>query len=376
MKRVLRAAFILCLVPASIGVYGASANVPASTAVYKIALSQSFNNNDWESEQRFGFIAESKTPPYNKRVVISQYVAGADPQKQVQQQEQMIASGVNAIVTFPSNPQALTPVIRLACAKKVVIIAWSSDMPLICPYAYQINTNETTYGAEMAQWLARAIHFKGNVIISSGIAGTTAGTQRVQGARAVFAKYPGIHVVGSYNGNWDNSTAQRGMAQEIASHPKIDGVYSETGVGVVNALITAHRKLVPVTGEGENGLRVDLLNPSMVKQGLKGYSGGNPPYTAAYALKEAVAILDGQKIPQKVVVPVPSAVTGTLKKCKAFGANQRPPSNCNTYPASLVSGEFFSDFYDAKYVPELCLAAVEKGTPCKGQKAKAPITLH
>jgi ribose transport system substrate-binding protein len=351
-----------------------SGNGTSSGKTYRIALSMSFTNNEWETEQRNGFLAEAQTPPYNTRVKTDVFVAGADVQTQISQIQQMIAQGYNAILTFPSDPNALTGVIHQACAAKVVIIAYSSDLPLVCPDAYSINTDETAYGAAMANFLAKAINYQGNIIMSTGIAGTTAGTLRSQGAQAVFAKYPNIHIVGQFSGMWDNAVTQQGMAQQLAAHPDIAGVYSEAGPGVVDALVAAHHKLVPVTGEAENGLRQELTDQSLLSQGLTGMTTGNPPFIAAYALKMAVAILDGQKFSQKNVVPLPVSDYSQLKACPAFDPATPQPAGCNVFPSSMVDAEFFSDFYDARLVPELCVAAVQKGTPCTGQTAKPPLT--
>jgi ribose transport system substrate-binding protein len=362
----------IALVVAGCG--GSSSGTGTSGKTYRIALSMSYTNNEWETEQRNGFLAEALTPPYNTRVKTDVFVAGADPQTQISQIQQMIAQGYNAILTFPSDPNALTGVIRQACAAKVVIIAYSSDLPLVCPYAYSINTDETSYGAAMAEWLAKAINYQGDIVMSTGIAGTTAGTLRSQGAKAVFAKYPNIHIVGQFAGNWDNAVTQQGMAQQLAAHPNIAGVYTEAGPGVVNALIAAHHKLIPVTGEAQNGLRQQLTDSSLTGQGLTGMTTGNPPFIAAYAMKLAVAILDGQKFSQKNVVPLPVSDYTQMKACPTFDPSTPQPGGCNVFPSSMVDAEFFSDFYDAKLVPELCVAAVQKGTPCTGQTAKPPLS--
>jgi ribose transport system substrate-binding protein len=105
----------------------------------------------------------------------------------------------------------------------------------------------------------------------------------------------------------------------------------------------------------------------MASHQVSGISYGSPPYTGAYALKEAVAILQGHKMPKLMQVPLPLNTAGQLKRCKDAA------KGCNVFPSDMApSTGFFDDFYERRLVPELCLSAATSGQPCPGRQAKPP----
>jgi hypothetical protein len=94
------------------------------------------------------------------------------------------------------------------------------------------------------------------------------------------------------------------------------------------------RKLVPTVGESENGFR-----DAMASHQVQGISYGSPPYTGAYALKEAVAILQGHRMPKLMQVPLPLNTAGQLKKCTDVtkGGNAFPPARPQAPDSSTTS---------------------------------------
>ena len=334
--------------------------------VFKIALSMSYVGNDWQIEAQKLVIAESKTPPYNHEVKLDTYVAGAqgaggaDVNSQIEQIQQMIASGYDAIVTFPISPTALDPVIKQACDRGIVVIAYDGEVTEPC--AYNVHINQFAAGKFTAQWLATALHGKGNIVEANGVPGTSVDTLRRAGAASVWQKYPSIHIIAQFPGLWDQADTQQGMARILGADHDISGVWAQVGYGVVQAYHAAGRQLVPMVGESENGFR-----SAMASGQVDGISYGSPPYTGAYALKEAVAILQGRRMPKLMQVPLPLNTREQLKLCTNV------TQGCNVFPSNNApSTGFFDDFYEQQLAPELCLAAATSGQPCPGRQAKPP----
>lgn len=363
--------------PARSGGGGAAGQSPVGSAAaqYKIALSMTYFGNDWQTESMNGFLAESKTPPYNTRVKVQVFQAGTDVQTHIQQLRQMIASGFNAIVTFPANPQAIEPVLKEACAARVLVLAYGSELPLPCDTLYYINSNDTLAGQATAKWLAEKLGGKGNIVMATGVPGTSADTERNAAAQAVFASYPGIKVIAKFSTMWDEATAQKGMAQLLASYgTQINGVWGQVGLGIINAYQAASLPLVPITGESENGYRLDIIDPALRAKGLDGISYGNPQWTAAYALKVAVAALDGTAMPRKMLIPTPLNTADQLVVCDNSGNPPAGKPYCNVLPASVApSGGWYPTYKEATLAPELCLTAAMTGNACPGVTAKPPL---
>jgi ribose transport system substrate-binding protein len=359
---------VLCL--AAAGCASASASQQgihgSPHRTFKIALSMSYVGNDWQIEAKNLVAAEAATPPYNHEVQLHTYVAGAagaggaDVNSQIEQMQQMIASGYDAIITFPISPTALDPVIKQACDRGVIVIAY--DGAVTEPCAYNVHINQFAAGKFTAQWLVKALHGKGNIVEANGVAGTSVDTLRRAGAASVFKQHPGIHVIAQFAGNWDQADTQQGMARVLGADHDIQGVWGQVGFGILQAYRAAGRKLVPTVGESENGFR-----EAMDSHQVNGISYGSPPYTGAYALKEAVAILQRHKMPKLMQVPLPLNTGAQLKRCTDV------TTGCNVFPSDKApSTGFFDDFYEKDLAPELCLSAAVSGKPCPGKNAKPP----
>jgi ribose transport system substrate-binding protein len=359
---------LLCLATAGCASASASQGVHGNPhRKFKIALSMSYVGNDWQIEAKNLVTAEAATPPYNHEISLHTYVAGAtgaggaDVNSQIEQMQQMIATGYDAIITFPISPTALDPVIKQACDRGVLVIAY--DGAVTEPCAYNVHINQFAAGKYTAQWLVNTLHDKGNIVEANGVAGTSVDTLRRAGAASVFSKYPGIHIIAQFPGNWDEADTEQGMARVLGADQNIQGVWGQVGFGILQAYSAAGRKFVPTVGESENGFR-----DAMYSHQVQGISYGSPPYTGAYALKEAVAILQGDKMPKLMQVPLPLNTASQLRECTT-----NVTTGCNTFPGSKApSTGFFDDFYEKTLAPELCLSAAVTGNPCPGKTAKPP----
>jgi ribose transport system substrate-binding protein len=342
---------------------------PTPNQPFRVALSMSYIGNDWQVESRKMVEAEAKTPPYNKQVKLDTYVAGAsanaggpDVERQIEQIQQMIAKGYNAIVAFPISSKALNPVVKQACDHGIIVVAYDSEITEPC--AYNVHINQFKAGQITGKWLADRLHGRGNIVTLTGVPGTSVDTQRNQGLQTVLSQNPGMKVISSFPGLWDQAATQQGMARILSAYQNIDGVWAQVGYGALQAFQQAKRRPVPMVGESENGFR-----SAMASGAVDGISYGSPAYTGAYALKEAVALLQGNKqIPKLMQVPLPLNTRDSLKQCSDAA------SGCNVFPPSQVpSAGFFSDFYDSRLVPEMCLQAATSAKPCPGQTAAPPI---
>src|SRR5246127_5529448 len=181
MRRIL--IVLLCLTAAGCASASASQGIHGNPhRTFKIALSMSYVGNDWQMEAKNLVTAEAATPPYNHEVSLHTYVAGAtgaggaDVNSQIEQMQQMIASGYDAIITFPISPTALDPVIQQACNRGVIVIAY--DGAVTEPCAYNVHINQFAAGRFTAQWLANTPPGKGNIGEANGVAGDSGATLR------------------------------------------------------------------------------------------------------------------------------------------------------------------------------------------------------
>lgn len=70
--------------------------------------------------------------------------------------------------------------------KGVVVLAYDSFVSEPC--AYNVTADATAFGRAEAEWLVKAMHEKGNVVMITGVPGFWTDTARNNAAKAVFAK--------------------------------------------------------------------------------------------------------------------------------------------------------------------------------------------
>lgn len=329
---------------------------PAAAAdKYKIFLSMSYVGNDWQTEAANMVKAMAGTPALKDKVDLEVQVAGTDAQKQIQQINSMVQAGAKAIVIYPISPTALNRAIKNACSKGVVVAAYDGEVTEPC--AHNVTIDQHQAGTVTAEWLAKTINGKGNIVMINGVPGTSVDRARTEAAKAVFAKFPGIKVVAEGTGMWSQATAKTELSKILATNSwdKIDGLWMQVGCFTAASMQLeagiADDKVKPCAGESSNGHRVQMLPPGTVKGegayrsiGYRSISYGAPPYSGAMALKMAVQKLDGKDFPSRVTLKLPLVETPQSKLCKT-GSIDELKAGCTAFMPDKVPPGWFADIY-------------------------------
>jgi ribose transport system substrate-binding protein len=232
--------------------------------------------------------------------------SGNDVNAQIAQINQMILSGVDAIVIDAATPTGLNSVIDQAVDNGILVVSF--DSLVTTKKAVIVNEDNYEMGKKWADFIVEKMGDSGNVLMVRGVAGTFVDQERTRAAKDVFGKHSGIKTTEVY-GDWDDGTAQKVTANALASGTKFNGVWCQGGdTGVIRAFQQAGASIPPIAGEAENGFRklaAQLKFPML--------SIGQSPALSALSIKAAIAILQGQKVPQAINVPLPAATTDTLK---------------------------------------------------------------
>lgn len=326
---------------------------------YKIALSMSISGNDWQTTARNAITASAKMAPLTDKIsALDVFVAGTDVQAQISQIQQMIVQGYQAIVMYPISPTALNPTIKQACDAGIVVFAY--DATVTEPCAYNVTFDQREAGKKTAEYLADLMDNTGNVVMITGVAGTSPDTDRTEGALEVF-KQRGINVLDQCAGNWAAGPSGECMSRFLAAFDQIDGVWAQAGgTAITGAFDAASRSYVPTISEGENSWRLALADPTYQAKGLRGASYASPQWDGAAALSLAVDVLDGKEVEQTTDVGFGWVTQDQVKVCET-GSLEELEAGCNAFAEDLVSDTFFADWFNAKWTPGVDLAAVLAG---------------
>jgi ribose transport system substrate-binding protein len=362
---VLASTFLIALVGLLVG--GSSSVQAQEKKKFKVYLSMAVTGGGWLTAASNSIKALAATPPYDELVDFQEVISGPDPQRQIAAYESMIASGADAIITFPISFNALSRTIRRGCEKGVIFFTFGYSVSEPC--AYQVHAITNGFGENGGQLMANMLHGKGKILVNRAFPGGAADKRHVDGFLSVIKRYPGMQVVAETFGRASDEVSQAEAAKVLAAHPEIDGVFTQPGeLGIIRAFLAAGRKLPVVVGEGGNGFRLALGDPEMRSGGLNGVSSGGTPAEGAFGFKLMMELLTKQReLPfRRIAYPLPWVTADQIKVC----TGDRFQNGCNVFPREKVPDSFFvtimGDPDDPSLLPEVSLTAALEGKPTPG----------
>jgi ribose transport system substrate-binding protein len=349
---------------------------PKAADKYKIYLSMSYVGNDWQTESANNIKAMAESAGLKDKVSLEVQVAGPNAERQIQQINAMVQAGAKGIVIFPISPTALNQVVKNACNKGVIVFAYDAEITEPC--AYNTHIDQTEAGRVTAEWLVKAMGGKGNIVMLTGVPGTSVDTQRTAAAKKVFAQYPDIHIVAEAVGMWSQAVARTELTKILATHPwnTIDGLWLQVGCYTAGSMEAEagipDDKMIPCAGEGSNGHRIQMLakdtpgvegaNGTYRPMGYPSISYASPPYSGALALKKTVEILEGKSVPKFISLPLPIVTNATSRLC-VQGTWKEMSEGCTAFQPSLIKNPgWFAAIYSPE-TPEIGVQAALGGKP-------------
>ncbi|KAJ55466.1 hypothetical protein ACMU_12270 [Actibacterium mucosum KCTC 23349] len=278
----------------------------AKDGPYKLAFVNGFAGNDWRVQAIQSAKAWAARPENAGKIEEFKVVSvGNDATAQIAAIDNFIAAGYDGITFIAVNPTAFKGVISRAKRAGTVLVPF--DNILDTDQVVQVNESQFALEGAKVDGVLDALKAAGKepkkILEVRGLPGNS--TDRDRSIAVHNALEPlGVEIV-TVVGNWDTGTSQKVVADALATHGEFDGVISQHGTaGTINALLAAGHPTIPIGGDGENGVR--LL---MKEHGIPGVSAVYAPAMSAVALEAAVALLEGNELPQSVHLPIPTAVT-------------------------------------------------------------------
>jgi ribose transport system substrate-binding protein len=270
----------------------------AAAKKFTIGISNPFIS----SEYRTQMIAELQdvNKEYMDQGVTTDLViesADTDVAGQIQQLQNLIAKKVDAILVNPGDVNGLNATLQDAVKQGIIVI--SVDQELSVPGVYNVGIDQKAWAMTSAEWLAKKLGGKGNIVEIEGFPGHPANVARMNGVAEVFAKYPGIKVLAKDTGKWDEATGQQVMSNFLAAYPNLDGYWTQDGmaIGALQAVMAANPAKWPV-GVGEG--RCQFLNlwqeAIKTKPDFDTIAVANHPGVSPTGLRIAVNMLMGKKV--------------------------------------------------------------------------------
>jgi ribose transport system substrate-binding protein len=284
-----------CLVTVAAGLPSTAAPATAARAPrvsppYTMYLSNNYVGNDWRIQMQKEAEVAANLAPFKGKVHLTITVAGNTVPDQISSLQAIVARRPAAILVDASSLTALNPVISEACKDGIVVVNF--DQQVTAPCAYKIFSNFILGEQLSARWLVAVLHGKGNVFEDTGLAGAPISATISNAWASVLKHYPGIKVVGTYQGQYALGPEQQGVASLLAAHPNVQAILTQGYcTGAIKALQAAGHALVPMLCQAYNQTFVALAKD----KGASGFIMSNPAWLSILAMRTAMEVLEGHK---------------------------------------------------------------------------------
>jgi len=281
----------------------AATEAPATEAAangppYTIGISNPFISSEYRTQMIDELIATNKE--YMDQGLTNELViesADTDVAGQIQQLQNLMAKNVDVILVNPGDVSGLNATLQEALDKGIIVI--SVDQELDVPGVYNVGIDQKEWAKTSADWLAKKLEGKGDIVEIEGFPGHPANVARMEGVDEVLANYPDIKVLAKDTGKWDEATGQQVMSNFLSAYPNLTGYWTQDGmaIGALQAVMAANPAKWP-QGVGEGRCQYLKLWQEALAQNpdFDSIAVANHPGVSPTGLRIAVEMLQGKEV--------------------------------------------------------------------------------
>jgi ribose transport system substrate-binding protein len=233
-----------------------------------------------------------------------------DVEKQMQIIENLLQTGVKALIVTPSGSREIASAIVKAnrAAVPVIVVDTRVDSKAVADNHLKLESfigSDNYEGGRMAgDYLAKATGGKARIAVLEGIPGHETGDSRLRGFRDAIQPHPGMTIVASQPANWERDQGFTVFQNMLQAHADIDALFACSdlmALGAVEAIAAAGR-----TG------RIRVVGFDALDDARKAIDAGtmeasvaqSPRDMGRIAVESAAKILRGEPVPPDQRVPL------------------------------------------------------------------------
>jgi ribose transport system substrate-binding protein len=213
--------------------------------------------------------------------------------------EQVLKDRPDAVVFIPVDDVAMIDSVKKLNEAKIPVVLAANPLP--GDFVSFVGADDFKIGYSQARYLFDKLGGKGRIVILEGTAGAPTSRERLRGYKQALGEAPGIELIASGIGNYQQTDGKRVMAGFLQTHPEIDAVLSANdsmALGALEALKEAKRTatvigingILPAVKKVESGDMLATVDFNMFKIGC----------TATLA---AVRHLKHEAVPERLMLP-------------------------------------------------------------------------
>jgi ABC-type sugar transport system substrate-binding protein len=302
MRRSARRYLLASLALLAAGTVAACRKDAGTEQQFTVGFSQMESDNPWRIAETQSLRDEAQ----KRGIPLVVTDAQGQTAKQVSDVEDLIARRVGFIFLAPREFDGLAPALQAAKAASipVILIDRAAAGKEGEDYKSLLASNFIEQGQRAADWLAKATGGKANIVELTGTPGSSVAADRSKGFADEIAKHPGMKVIASQTGNFTRAQGERVM-QNLAQSlgPQVTAVYAhndEMALGAIQALKSAGRKpgqdVIVVSIDGQKAALEAII------AGELGATVESNPRFGPLAFETMEKIRKGETVPTKIVL--------------------------------------------------------------------------
>ena len=190
---------------------------------YVIGVSQC-SEDIWREKQN----AELRMGAYIQGDVELRFASAYDSdQRQIQQIDSLIATGIDLLIVAPNQVATISPAIDRAYDKGIPVIVFERKTNSR-KYTAFISADNYEMGRTMGEHIARQLKGKGNILEIKGLKDSSPAIERHNGFMEALSHYPQIQLIDTLQGDWTEESAYDATKQWLSQKPTaIDYVFGQ-----------------------------------------------------------------------------------------------------------------------------------------------------
>ena len=284
------------------GTTQASQEAAGKEGGFKIGFLNGYVGNTWRGQ--FMEEVENICAEYKEQGILSDYQIASsndDVTTQLNQLNQMISAGVDALIIDPVSPTAIGTAVQKALDEGIVVVI--SNDAAAYEGTYFVGNNQDAYTRIGMEWLTTKMKEAGksNMIYFEGLAGNATETTRTKAKDDVLKQHADIKVLASAPNSWSMTETQAAMSTFLSTYDNIEGVYAPEGMeGVLRAYENTSKDLPITTGDYTYSFLQYWKDHNMDSVVVP-----SAPSIGASTIKMTVMLLEGKELKEDSLKPNP-----------------------------------------------------------------------
>jgi ribose transport system substrate-binding protein len=236
------------------------------------------------------------------RLDVELIVRHADSNSQVQldQVEELLALGIDALILVPVDSATVNSAAGVAARNGVPVITVERRLNSTAVVSH--ITPDNIAGGEMAAvFIAEQIQERGQVVELTGVPSISTAQERASGFAEALSEYPDIFMVSSTTADFDQNTARRVFRELLRTNPGIDAVFAhndEMALGAIEAAEDAGLGDIVFVGFDATNDAITAIEEGRMTATIA----QQPTEMGRLAVETAMKVLNGESVPELISV--------------------------------------------------------------------------